>query len=243
MNLAWTTRSWWKKEYIYIIQCITEQAFVKTIRSWMFFIIQFQTLRPHWNRQKISVFFMWLFCLFCLAWLFFCTVGVKKRCFFICQFEWLIIFMFWVLFGWKLFCFFFFFDYTVKALQKSQVGGKSVLSTSYLSDRGDDDYESCEEETAVTSPPSKRKKVKAWNSWHNYPVFFCFFLLSFFEFFLKQFLKRGCLCHSLSNTGALSRRKIALFESFKVRFFFLGILVRILKWYKTEETSRKYRLA
>ncbi|KAH9496134.1 hypothetical protein Btru_012139 [Bulinus truncatus] len=50
----------------------------------------------------------------------------------------------------------------IKALQKSQAGGKAVLSSSYLDeDRGGDDYESYEEETVITSPPSKRKKTKS----------------------------------------------------------------------------------
>ncbi|KAI8784553.1 protein max [Biomphalaria glabrata] len=49
----------------------------------------------------------------------------------------------------------------IKALQKSQAGGKAVLSSSFLDEeRGDDDYESYEEEAVITSPPSKRKKNK-----------------------------------------------------------------------------------
>ncbi|CAL1540059.1 unnamed protein product [Lymnaea stagnalis] len=53
----------------------------------------------------------------------------------------------------------------IKALQKSQAGGKTVLSSSFMDDeRGDDDYESFEEQTVITSPPSKRKKVKTANS-------------------------------------------------------------------------------
>ncbi|XP_059157220.1 protein max-like [Physella acuta] len=52
----------------------------------------------------------------------------------------------------------------IKALQKSQSGGKSVLSTSYMDDDRGDDYESYEEETVVTSPPIKRKKAKTSNS-------------------------------------------------------------------------------
>ncbi|BFZ11592.1 hypothetical protein BsWGS_14630 [Bradybaena similaris] len=55
----------------------------------------------------------------------------------------------------------------IKALQKSQNGGKTVLSSTFLNDNGgedDDDYDSCEDEIVVESPPSKRKKVKVSNS-------------------------------------------------------------------------------
>ncbi|BFZ06951.1 hypothetical protein BsWGS_09990 [Bradybaena similaris] len=49
----------------------------------------------------------------------------------------------------------------IKALQKCQAAGKSLLPASFLLDRGDDDddYESYEE-NHVSSPPSKRKKAK-----------------------------------------------------------------------------------
>uniref|UniRef100_A0A0B6YS49 BHLH domain-containing protein n=1 Tax=Arion vulgaris TaxID=1028688 RepID=A0A0B6YS49_9EUPU len=53
----------------------------------------------------------------------------------------------------------------IKALQKTQTGGKTVLNSSYLSDdRGDDDYESFEEEAVIECPPSKRKRTKLSNS-------------------------------------------------------------------------------
>jgi Max protein len=51
----------------------------------------------------------------------------------------------------------------IKALQKSQAGGKSVLSSNFLND-ADDDYESFEEEAVIESTASKRKKVKLSNS-------------------------------------------------------------------------------
>uniref|UniRef100_A0A0B7BGG2 Uncharacterized protein n=1 Tax=Arion vulgaris TaxID=1028688 RepID=A0A0B7BGG2_9EUPU len=52
----------------------------------------------------------------------------------------------------------------IKALQKSQLSvGKSVLGSSFLTDRDDDDdYESYEE--TIVPPPSKRKKMKSSKS-------------------------------------------------------------------------------
>ncbi|CAG5129506.1 unnamed protein product [Candidula unifasciata] len=56
----------------------------------------------------------------------------------------------------------------IKALQKSQNGGKTLLSSNFLNDNpgedDDDDYDSCEDEIVVESPLSKRKKMKVSHS-------------------------------------------------------------------------------